>query len=65
MYVEHMQSLCNNKQTIGKNEKCGLYEMKGEDCDAIHIGQSGRKIDRRIRKHEKYMKDKRHCHCII
>ena len=50
--------LINNKPKIDKNTLSGVYEIQCKECDAIYIGQSGRKFKIRLKEHIKSIETK-------
>lgn len=44
----------NPKQKIPHTEKSGIYQISCEDCNAIYIGQTKRKISIRFKEHISY-----------
>lgn len=47
------KTLSNNKDPIPTIEQCGVYALTCNNCNAIYIGQTGRKFIHRIKEHER------------
>lgn len=47
------QLLDNSKDKLEKLDKNGVYDIKCRDCKSVYIGETGRSIKTRIKKHKK------------
>ena len=49
----------NNLDRPGKLEKCGVYKVKCDDCQATYIGPTGKYFSTRLSEHIKTVKNDR------
>ena len=46
------QILSNYKTTKPKEERSGVYCISCQECNAVYVGQTGRKLEKRVKEHQ-------------
>lgn len=49
--------ICNYKDRHPQHENSGIYSIGCNDCDQIYIGQTRRRIEKRVKEHIRYTKN--------